>query len=128
MLHAPIADEWRVFELQQMALDLAKAGDATPLAAMLECGLSPGLLDASGHSLLMLAVCPGHLEVVKLLLMHGAAVDRGNVEGLSPLGGAAWKGFLDIARVLLAHGAQLNAADSGGATPLDGLGPEVWPS
>ncbi|KAH9106609.1 hypothetical protein LEN26_010464 [Aphanomyces euteiches] len=59
-----------------------------------------------------------HLEVVKVLLAHGATVDIGLADGKTPLMAASNVGHLDIVKVLLAHGANIAATSSDGMTPL----------
>ncbi|KAF7363214.1 HET-domain-containing protein [Mycena venus] len=53
------------------------------------------------------AIKSGHIEIARLLLEHGAAV---NAQGGSrPLQAASSKGDVEIARLLLEHGAKVNA-------------------
>jgi len=48
----------------------------------------------------------GHLDVVKLLLEHGADPNVQDDEGETPLHhAAAWRDNVDIVRLLLEHGA-----------------------
>jgi len=112
------AEEARYVELQRMALDFARAGDAESLAPMLEAGLPVNLADAKGQTLLMLASYHGHLETVRLLLDREAEVDRRNDRGQTPLGGVAFKGYEDVADLLVAAGADVDADQGGGMTPI----------
>ena len=48
-------EETRFAELQRMALDAARQGDAGVLLAMLDAGMPVNLSDEKGNSLLMLA-------------------------------------------------------------------------
>jgi Ankyrin repeats (3 copies) len=50
------------------------------------------------------------LQVVKLLLKHGADVDAQNSKGQTPLMLAAWQGNLKLASVYLAAGAEIGIA------------------
>jgi ankyrin repeat protein len=87
------AEEQRYAQLQRMALDFARDGETEPLASMLEAGLPVNLSDAKGNSLLMLASYNRRLETTRMLVQHGAQVDRRNDHGQTPLGGAAFKGY-----------------------------------
>ena len=61
----------------------------------------------------------GHIELVQLLLDHGADPNIPHAEGLStPLDYAAIKGNASIAAMLLDHGANIKAADRSGSTAL----------
>lgn len=112
------AEERRYAELQAMALDLARGGEAGPLEAMLAAGLPANLADHKGNTLLMLAAYHGHGDCVAMLLARGAAVDRRNDRGQTPLGGAAFKGHLAVVRILVAAGADLDSDNGAGATPV----------
>ena len=100
------------------AADLARAGDAAGLAAMLERGLPVETCDEKGNPLLMLAAYHGRTETVRMLLKVGAAPDSRNAKGQTPLGGVAFKGHVEIARLLLEAGADPEA-DQGGSKPAD---------
>lgn len=59
------------------------------------------------------------LEVVIVLLAHGADAHRSNSAGSTPLHKAAIAGARDVVQLLLACGANVAARNSGGQTPLD---------
>lgn len=61
------------------------------------------------------------MEIVKLLLNHGAAPSllRGNKEKSLPLNRASKSGFREIVQLLLENGANVNGMDSRGTTALD---------
>jgi hypothetical protein len=63
----------------------------------------------------------GHLATAKLLLAHGAQVNRtvSGEENRTPLHYAAEYGAASLAEILLAHGADTKATTSTGQTPLD---------
>ena len=54
---------------------------------------------SSGNTPLIFACCNGHVEVVKVLLAHGANVEDSNENGHTPLMEAASAGFVPIAQV-----------------------------
>ena len=111
-------EEERYAELQWQALDYARTGETVPLGRMLDHGLPVNLADASDNSLLMLACYHQNLETARMLLAHGADVDRRNRRAQTPLGGAAFKGYEDIVALLLARGADIDADNGLGMTPL----------
>uniref|UniRef100_A0AA85J6L8 ANK_REP_REGION domain-containing protein n=1 Tax=Trichobilharzia regenti TaxID=157069 RepID=A0AA85J6L8_TRIRE len=74
--------------------------------------------DKYGRTLIYLAACRGHSEVVNYLLCHSADVHITNKENKSPLYISAYFGYLEIANALLRHGAQVDQMDSHRKTPL----------
>jgi ankyrin repeat protein len=64
------------------------------------------------------AISSDNLEVVNLLLAHGASVKSANPNGYTPLHTAANRGDLEIAEALIQHGADVNVANKNGETPL----------
>ena len=60
----------------------------------------------------------GHVEVVRVLLEHGADVTAQNEDNLTPLHRASRSGREEIVRVLLEHGADGAARDKKRMTPL----------
>jgi len=60
----------------------------------------------------------GTLDVAKLLLDRGAAVDAKDKSGLTPLALAALLNKLELVEMLLDHGAAIDATDSRGETAL----------
>jgi ankyrin repeat protein len=60
----------------------------------------------------------GHVEVVRVLLEHGADVTAQNEDELTPLHRASRSGREEIVRVLLEHGADPAARDKNRMTPL----------
>ncbi|KAJ0393452.1 hypothetical protein ATCC90586_003260 [Pythium insidiosum] len=71
-----------------------------------------------GSTPLHLAASRGHLDVVRLLLQHGAAIDARRRNGTTTLNAVAGNGHIDVVRVLLKHDANVNAKDHYGWTPL----------
>jgi ankyrin repeat protein len=76
----------------------------------------------SGQTVLSTACCQNDIEMARLFLDHGAAVDIGDKGRFSdektPLIHASRELSLDFIRLLLDHGANPNLADSKGNSPL----------
>jgi ankyrin repeat protein len=68
---------------------------------------------------LHMAAASGSVEIVQLLLMHGAHVDARDESGMTPLWVAAISGYREIVEVLIAAGADVNAKNGSGSTVLD---------
>lgn len=58
------------------------------------------------------------VEIVDLLIAHGAEANRRNGEGQTALHWSSQNGHIEVAKVLLAHGADLEPVDSDEALPL----------
>jgi ankyrin repeat protein len=71
-----------------------------------------------GWSPLLLAARSGHLDLVRLLLKHGAEVNAKSKSEQTPLHGACWNGHASVAKLLCDHGANSNAKNRFGQTPL----------
>jgi len=65
------------------------------------------------------AVAAGHLEMVLMLLEHGADPNVREQGGFTPLHAAAQNGDIDMIHILLLHGANPEAKSDDGKTPLD---------
>jgi ankyrin repeat protein len=84
-----------------------------------EGGLSKsGGYCCSGETPLHVASRRGHVEIVKLLLEHGADPNIRDMYGETPLHDAAYWGHADVVKLLLEHGADLSAKNKYGETPL----------
>ncbi|KAJ4294216.1 actin- protein 3 [Kalmusia sp. IMI 367209] len=109
-------------------LELAKMllGDGIGLTQAFEDGstLSPrqqASIDAAKDDRftpLLTAACNGHLEVVNLLLKHGASIAAETHAGDTALDLAILKGHLDVVQALLHAGADVSTHEGEGWTPL----------
>ncbi|MFW0872230.1 ankyrin repeat domain-containing protein [Rhodococcoides corynebacterioides] len=88
---------------------MARAGEATALAAYVDAGVPVDLTNDSGDTLLMLAAYHGHPDAVTALIHRGADVGRANDRGQTPLAGAVFKGEDDVVRALVDAGADPQA-------------------
>lgn len=111
-------EEERYADLQDMALDFARAGETDSLESMIRAGMNVDLCSHKGDSLLMLSAYNGNLECSQMLLDNWATVDKINDRGQTPLGGVAFKGNLEMVKLLLDNYADVNADNGGGKTPL----------
>jgi len=60
------------------------------------------------------------VRMIQLLIAHGANVNTGDDEGITPLHCAAYHAYADVAGLLIAHGADVNAKSVRDPTP-DGI-------
>ncbi|GLZ51214.1 ankyrin repeat domain-containing protein [Actinomycetospora sp. NBRC 106378] len=98
----PSAD---VSELAGRLFEMARRGDADPLAAYVDAGVPVNLTNDAGDTLLMLAAYHGHAPAVRVLIARGADVDRVNDRGQAPLAGAVFRGEDEVVRALVDAGA-----------------------
>ena len=73
---------------------------------------------SNGSSALFCASLEGKVEIIELLIAHGAEVNRRNGEGRTTLHWSSQNGHIEVAKVLLAHAADLEPVDSDEALPL----------
>lgn len=94
--------------------------DTKTVNTLLDHGSNPNMPDKYkyGYTPLELAAIYGHADVEKILLEHGADVNRRSQNGNTPLIAAANSGHADVAKVLLIHGANPNITNSIGDTPI----------
>nr|CAI5816886.1 unnamed protein product [Callosobruchus analis] len=64
-----------------------------------------------GASALWVAACAGHLNIVKILIKHGADVNHATKTNSTPLRAACFDGRLDIVRYLIKHKADIHIAN-----------------
>jgi ankyrin repeat protein len=95
------------------AAPLLRAGDRAGLEKMLDDGLSANASDATHAPLLIDAARLGQVELVELLLDHGAPIDV-TAAGDTPLIVAADAGQTDVVRLLLARGARIDVQGPNG--------------
>ncbi|WP_439630437.1 ankyrin repeat domain-containing protein [Gemmata sp.] len=96
--------------------------DAPRVAALLD--KHPQLCDlaektGTRSSILHMAASAGHLDLVELLAVAGATLDKQDASGFAPLHYAANNGHLAIVKVLVEAGARLRIWTNGGLRPLD---------
>jgi ankyrin repeat protein len=77
-----------------------------------------------GETPLMLAAIQNQLELARVLISHGADVNK---PGWTPLHYAATKGHRDMMRLLLANNAYVDSESSNGTTPLMMAANSTWP-
>jgi ankyrin repeat protein len=95
----------------------AVAGDASAVRRLLEAGADANARGQSGYTALAHAARQGHLEVVELLIEHGARVDA-RYSGTTALIRAAEGGHLDCVRALVAAGADISFTNKAGNTAV----------
>jgi len=94
--------------LQEESLSAAQAILKSPY-------LNPNLLTPTDESPLMMAALKGQLDMARILIAKGAAINK---TGWTPLHYAATGGHTQIIRLLIERGAQLEAPSPNGTTPL----------
>jgi hypothetical protein len=97
----------------------AAQGDATVVRLLLQAGVDANAADPKRQvTALHNAAAQGHLGLMTMLVEQGAAVDRADWHGNTPLINAAWYGQLEAIRFLLARGARLDTVTNEGQTAL----------
>lgn len=93
-------------------------GQGTSVAKLIGGGVSVEY-EYRGVRLLQLAIEAENLEVVRLLLERGAAVDVPDLRGWTALHSAAWSGNIETMLLVLQKTENKEAKDHQGWTPLD---------
>ena len=93
-------------------------GQGASVAKLLDGGLSFEY-EHNGVRMLQLAIEVDNLEVVRLLLERGAAVDVPDLQGWTALHSAAWSGNVETILLVLQKTENKEAKDHQGWTPLD---------
>lgn len=103
-----------------IALRAAAAnGDSALVTKLLSGGTDINAVNSMNRTALYLAARLGHVDTVKVLLQHGAALDtKESSEGLTPLHVAAWYGHTHVVQLLLQAGAAVDAWTSYGCSAL----------
>lgn len=97
----------------------AFSGSTETAAVLLQRGASVGVRCWEGETSLHLAAKRGHVEVVRLLLDHGADINEaGNASHSTALHCAVMKSRVEVGALLLQRGADPNKKDEPGYAPL----------
>lgn len=105
----------------------AGAGDMEAVKLFLAAGMDVNAVSRfkAGHggagrraNALLAASSGGHAEIVSYLIGKGAAVDKKDHHGQTPLMAALIVGHTEIVELLVARGADVNAKSAQGQTPL----------
>ena len=102
-------DDWRYANEQGMASEVEMLCSRADVNATFP--------DGSSHYLW--AVINGQIDLVSMLLFHGADSNRGDLNDVTPLHYAARSGDAHIASILLSYGARVNVRDRYNRTPFD---------
>lgn len=81
-------------------------GDTDTIREMLWYGFNPNITDKQGRTPLIIATQSGHLEIVKLLLLHHAEVNLRSDKGWTALQYSVYYLQPAIAQILQRHGAK----------------------
>jgi ankyrin repeat protein len=101
-------------------LEAVMRGDIEQTRTWIARGENVNAANEYGQRPLGLAVRCGNLELVELLLAHGADVNaKCEADSSTPLHMAAEQGWKSIAKLLIAHGAELEGEDKLGRTPAE---------
>lgn len=119
---------WILVEWPETDIDARNTADETPLMMAALKGhteLARRLIarkaqvDKAGWAPLHYAATSGHLDVMELLLQHGASIDARSPNGTTPLMMAAMYGTPEAVKLLLEKGADVELKNQLGMTALD---------
>lgn len=97
-------------ELNDLLTEAVRSDNLVDIEQLLESGANVDLETSSGNSILGLAASKGNMDMVKLLVSHGASINGG--DGNAPLALAAQLGHLAIVEHLLDSGANVEGTIS----------------
>jgi len=92
-------------------LSAARTGDTALVQSLLDAGHDPNDILRKTYSPLMFAAGNGHVDMTRMLLARGAAVDHRDHNGDRALLWAAEHGHVETVRMLLAAGAAVQSDD-----------------
>lgn len=96
--------------------------DVVKIKELIESGADVEARDEFGRTCLVIACSHGNLEIVKLLVAHGANVNNAATDGTTPLLAATTSGSMnarEIKQLLLAKGAAFSVRNKTGKTALE---------
>lgn len=96
----------------------AEVGDVARIQRFLSQGVSASEPDPVGLQPLAYASNKGRIEVMRILIEHGADPNAQGHQKLAPLHGAAFHGSLEAIQFLVDRGADVNIRTSAEFTPL----------
>ena len=100
--------------------EVAKRGDLEAVSRLLESGVDVDMEDNKPHATaLMWAAHEGYPDIVRLLIEHGAEIDKRKVTSETALCFAAQQGWIEAIKVLVQHGADVNISGWQGASALE---------
>ena len=113
-------------EIGEELLREAKLGTANRIKTIMSSGMVDinKEMDTIGAALHH-AARNGHKDVVDLLLVSGAELDKCNIQGLSPLHLAANNGHINVVQLLLNKGAKPNPISEWVHSPMSPIGRAV---
>lgn len=94
------------------------AGKIRHVRKHLKRGVDPNAKLEDGRAYPLHYASHSYVDIMQLLIEHGANVNVRDENGKTPLHIAAFVGYYDGVSLLLKHGVQVNARDNEGKTPL----------
>ncbi len=104
---------------QAFLFDACRRGDVADVTKM--CELFPELINEADHrgfTPLIISAYSNQLEIVNILLQHGADVSLADAAGNTAMMGGVFKGYIDIVKTLVQYGANVNQQNGQQATAL----------
>lgn len=108
------------FENSVVLLEAASRNDIAEVADLLSSKqISPNVCNEDGLTALHQCCIDNKVDMLKLLIEHGANVNAEDSDKWTPLHAAATCGHLTLVKLLIAHGANLLAVNTDGNMPYD---------